>query len=105
MALLQQIRVVCTADGLVPVLQQMAGPRMPPGDLHPVPGQPRLHTLAERALARAPQERAVVRQQGPGLHAQLPVPAQRGDPGHELGPVGVIGEARGARDAPAHAVV
>lgn len=67
----------------------------------PVP----LYALEERALGGAHHELAVGRQQGPGLYAQLPVPAQRGEPGHELVPVGVILEDLGSLDTPAHDVV
>ncbi len=47
----------------------------------------------------------MVRHEGPGIHRQVPLPAQRGESGHEIGPVGVLPKDLGALDAPAPDVV
>ena len=78
---------------------------MAPVEIDHVPGQQLPHALEERPLARAHQEMKVVRQERPGIHGPRPRPRERREPGHEVGPVLVAPEDRGALDAPAHDVV
>ncbi len=87
------------------LLGQVAGPLVPPVEMHNVAGQQLLQALAERAPARAHQAMEVVRQERPGLHDPVAVARQRRHPGHEVGPVIVARKGRRALAAPPHDMV
>jgi hypothetical protein len=97
---LQQIRVLFTDYGLVPILKPMAIPLMPAVEIHPISGQQLPHPLAERSLARSHEEMNLVRHEHPGIHDHIPVPAPLREPAHEIVPVDVILEYFGSVDAP-----
>jgi hypothetical protein len=102
---LQQIRLLLAENGLVPVLEQMAKPLMAPIEIDRIPGEQLPHALGERAVARARQKMEVVRHEGPGIHDQIPAPAQGRKPAHEVLPVSVVLEDFGSLVSSPHDVV
>jgi len=97
----EQIRVLLADDGLVPILKEMPVSLMPAVEIDHIAGQQLLHALGERPRPRAHQEVEVARHEGPGVHDQVSLLAQRSKPVDEVVPVGVSVKDLGALNAPA----
>jgi hypothetical protein len=101
----QKIRVLLDDDRLIAVLKEMAGPLVPAIEIDHIAGQQLLHTPKERPRPRGHQEVEVVRHEGPRVHDQVSLPAQPGEPLHEVGPIGVRRKDLRPLDPTAHNVV
>lgn len=89
---LQEVLVLLTDYGLVPVLKEMAAPIMPQVEGHGMPSQKPSHESRELDPSRTEQKVDMIRHQSPGITARLGLLQQRGQTFNERVPVFVVHE-------------
>ena len=101
----EKIRVFFTDDGLVSVLEEVAGPLMPFVEGDGVSGHQFAHDLAERGRASAQEKVKMVRDQGPGITLGLGFFQNDGKAVEERLAIRVIEEELAPFDASGHDVL
>jgi len=92
-------------DGLVPVLEEVAGPPMAAVEDARVPREEGPHAPGEGAGARPDQEMEMVWEEGPRVDRERPYLDQACHPAHEVVPIPVVPEDRLSIQSPGHYVV
>jgi hypothetical protein len=86
----EQVRLFLHDNGLVPILQEVPGSRMPTIDGPRVAREEGAHAAGEGASARADQQVEVIREQSPGEDREGPSLGQPSQASDEVGPVDLI---------------
>jgi hypothetical protein len=101
----EKIGLLLDGDGLVPVLEEVAGPPMAAVEGPRVPREEGPHVPGERAGACPDQEMEMVWEESPRVDRERPYLDQACHPAHKVIPIPVVSEDRLSIQSPGHYVL
>ena len=101
----QQIGLLFHQDGLVPILEEVAGPLVAPIETPGVPCEEASHGRRQRPRPRPNQEVKMIREQRPRKNREPSIRSDRREPVDPILPIHVISKDGSSLDSPHHDMV